>query len=60
VFNWRHYRDGVHRFFLSAARNNCDHHNSTGGDQSNADAIANAAQGLWRKEKSAEDGGFSV
>jgi len=60
VFNWRHYWDGVRRFFLSAARNNCDYHNSTGSCQSDADAIANAAQGLWRKEKSAKDRGLSI
>jgi len=60
VFNRRHHRYGVHRFFLSAARNNCHYHNSTSSCQSDADAIANAAQGRWRKEKSAKDGGFSI
>jgi hypothetical protein len=45
VFNWRHYRDGVRRFVLSAARNNCDYHNGTGSDEGDADTIANAAQG---------------
>jgi hypothetical protein len=59
VFNRRHRRHGVYRFFLSAAGNNCDYHHSTGSYQSDADAIANAAQGRWRKEKSAKDGGLS-
>jgi hypothetical protein len=55
VFNRRHHRHGVHRFLHTTSGNNCDH-DGTGSDQSVTDpAIADAAQGRWRKEKSAED-----
>jgi hypothetical protein len=62
VFTRRHHRHGVYRFFLPAARNNCDNY-STGSDPSVADAVQNAAlqNNPWRgTKKSAEDGGLSV
>jgi hypothetical protein len=49
VFNRRHHRDGVSRFFLPTAGHEGDHDNCTSSGQTDADAIANASQDdHWR------------
>jgi hypothetical protein len=57
VFNRRHHRDGLYRFFLPTAGHEGDDDNCTSSGQADADAIAGTSQG--RQENSAKDRGLN-
>jgi hypothetical protein len=54
VFDRGHHRRGVYRFLPTTGNH---HRDGTGNDETVTDAIADAAQGYWHPEKSAEDRG---